>query len=390
MDNGFQSASIDIYEDESICKEYKQCQYFKSIQSIIKPVNETENYTKYSQKFRNYLLKYLYEDENLIECLKNIRYLTVEFYEDYSSIFNTIFEVLVGFADVVMIICYCLAFTKKHRYKFKLLKPFYWFLYMLGQIIILSYGFSDMGKLTERKCRIKPILFSIGFTLSHTVLLIRILINFPESDRRFVRFFEKNFGKTIIMAIIIDIILNSFLLINPYKPELIINDDLIYHKCKLSTLTGKLAIALIFTYKMLILLIIALLIFIEWNIREFKYDVHYATSNLFISFIIFFIFGMVQNIEFKGYVERFFIPSFITYIYGISCFSVYFVARFFSKYNYDNTKDIIHKKSILGTGPSAKALNSPDSYENCSYSCSTINNTTYAIHEPKKNMLLIV
>jgi len=89
----------------------------------------------------------------------------------------------------------------------------------------------------------------------------------------------------------------------------------------------------------------AILIFVEWNIKEFMHDVRYATATLFISFIIYFLFGMVQNMKIGGYKERFFIPAMITYVYGLSCFCVYFVARFFSNYE-EETEEAIIKKAI--------------------------------------------
>lgn len=342
---GYQTALGEIYDNKSICQEYLQCQDFKYIQPILRPIHATEDYTQYSHKYRNFLLQYLYEDAQLQECLQNIEYLTKIFYEEKSTTMNRFFISLIIIAVVFMISCYCLAFTKKHKHKFRLLNRFYWFLYMIGQMTLMCYGLAGMGETTDFKCQIRSIIFSVGFTLGNTILLIRMLINFPESERRFVRFCERNFGKTLIFSLGLDAILNIVALIDPYGVEVIVDGNIMYNKCKLTSTLGLLAIGLIFLYKLLILLAMAILIFIEWNIREFKQDVRYATANLFISFIIYLIFGMVQNMKIGGYRERFFIPAMITYIYGVSCFCVYFVARFFSNYS-DETEEAIIKKAI--------------------------------------------
>eukprot|EP00833_Pecoramyces_ruminatium_P007907 jgi/Orpsp1_1/1181939/evm.model.c7180000079204.1 len=339
MKSGFQSALGDIFEYDSICQEFEQCRNFKTIQAIVRPTKDTDDYTLYSQKYRNYLLKYLFNDEDLKECLQNIEYLTIVSYEEDSSGINKFFMILVGATDLIMIYCYLLAFTKKHRYKFRLLNRFYWFVYMIGEIIIIGYGFTCMGKLTDFKCQIKAVIFSIGFTLSNTVLLIRILINFPESDRRFVRFCEKHFFLCVLISLVIDVLLNILVLREPYGATVIINDNIMLYKCKMYTTFGIVALLLLYSYKVLILIFIAILIFIEWNMIEFRYDIHYATSILFLSFFAFFLFGMFQYVNFKGYKERFIIPSLVIYFYGVSCFGIYFVTRFFSKYNDDDNSD---------------------------------------------------
>jgi len=380
MKSGLQSAHETFYKNEDICQEYDQCKEFKSIQPVIRPINEAEDYTSYSQQFRNYLLKYLYNDEDLTKCLQGIQYLTKVIYEEYSSGINQLFTVMVAISDVAMITCYCLAFTKKHRYKFKLLSPFYWFLYMLGQIIITGYGFSGMGKLTDIKCQLKPVLFSIGFTLSNTVLLVRILINFPETDRHFVRFCEKNFGRTILFSLIIDIILNAAVLSQHYGSGVFYDGNTLYYKCMLESTLGWIFLTLLFAYKVLILITISVLIFIEWNIQEFKYDVHYATATLFLSFIVYFIFGLLQYITFKSYKERFFIPGFLIYLYGVSSFGTYFVARFFSKYNEEDTEENIVKK--------AKGLDKKNSLEKYNSNMSIRHSDSTSICPQKKNSVV--
>jgi len=380
MKSGLQSAYDSLYKNEVICQDYEQCKEFKSIQPIIRPINEAEDYTTYSQQFRNYLLKYLYNDEDLTKCLQGIQYLTKVIFEDYSAGINQLFTVMVAISDFVMVACYCLAFTKKHRYKFKLLSPFYWFLYMLGQIIVTGYGFTGMGELTDVKCQLKPLLFSIGFTLSNTVLLVRILINFPESERRFVRYCERNFGRTILFSIAIDVILNAAVLSQHYGSGVFFDGNTLYYKCMLESTLGWIFLILLFAYKVLILMTIAVLIFIEWNIQEFKYDIHYATATLFLSFIVYLIFGMLQYITFKSYKERFFIPGFLVYLYGVSSFGTYFFARFFSKYNEEDTQENIVKK--------AKGLDKKNSLEKNNSNMNIRHSDSTSIYPQKKNSMV--
>jgi len=250
LENGYQTALKEIYDDKSVCESFTQCQDFKYIQYILRPIDATEDYTQYSHKYRNFLLKYLYEDEDLKECLQNIMYLTKIFYEENNTFMNRLYMSLIIMALLFMFSSYCLAFTKKHKHKFKLLNRFYWFLFMIGQMILMCYGIAGMGETTPFKCQIRSFIFSIGFTLGNTILLIRMLINFPESERRFVRFCERNFGWTIVFSLSIDIILNFITLIDPYGVKVIIDGNIMYNKCSLTGIIGLLSIGVIFLYKL--------------------------------------------------------------------------------------------------------------------------------------------
>ncbi|KAG4105582.1 periplasmic binding protein-like II [Neocallimastix lanati (nom. inval.)] len=385
MQFGYQSALKDIYEDLFICGEYEQCQNFKTIQSILRPINVVENYKDYFKKYRNFLLKYLYEDSNLSECLSGIKYLT-KVYVVNSELVNIPYMTIIGVTDLVMIFCYCFAFTKKHRFKFNILSPFYWFLYLLGMIIIMSYGFTGIGKLTEFKCRIRPIVFSLGFTMSNTVLLIRMLTNFPETEIIFSRFCRNHFGKAFLISIGFDIFLNSLALIEPARVETVSDNDKLYYQCKVESTLNLVAVILIFVYKFAILLGMAVAIFTEWNIEELKYDVHYAIATLFLSFIACIIYLMVSSLNTIQFSLQFVIPAFITYIYAVSCFFSYFIIRFFLRFSEDEESEEAIIKRICALDQSEKALNHFGSTDKTAIS-TNINRSSCSLSSKKNSIV---
>jgi len=368
LNHGLQSVIETLFNDESLCQNYSQCQNFKSIQPILRPIQATEDYMEYSHKYRNHLLKYLYEGIDLTECHQNIKFLTTIFYEENNTLMNRIYIIVISISDIIIVFSYCLAFTKKHKFKFKLLNKFYWFLYMLGEVLIMSYGFTGMGKLTDLKCQVRSFVFSLGFTLSNTVIFIRMVINFPESERKFSRFCANNFGKVLLFSCGIDIILNAIGFIDPYRVERATDGNITYHICKLDGVVGIICFGLIVLYKIIILFGMAVLTFVEWNMKEFMRDVRNVTATLFISVIIYFLFSLMQNIG--GYKERFLLPAVITYIYGFSCFSVYFIARFFTNYNNEDSDEATIKKALALQKPTKRDSSDPKSLDKSSRSSS--------------------
>ncbi|KAG4093786.1 hypothetical protein H8356DRAFT_1081048 [Neocallimastix lanati (nom. inval.)] len=384
MKFGFLSALKEVYENDSICQKYQQCQDFKSIQHILRPINTVENDKEYFKKYRNFLLKYLYNNDNLQECLQGIKYLTNVFYLDNSK-FMIQYSVVVGFTDLIMIICYFLSYIKTQRHKFKQLSKFYWFLYLLGIIIIMSFGFTGIGEITTFKCRIRPLVLSFGFTLSNTVILTRMLANFPESEIHFSRFCRNHFNRAIIISILFDVFLYSLTLINPTVVNTVKDGNRLYSKCTVVSTLNIIALVLIYLYKFTILLGMALAIFTEWNVEECKYDVHYAIAILFISFIACIIFCSLQGLHIFKLSFQFIIPSCVAYMYSVSCFFSYFIIRFFSKYSDENDEEFIIKKA-RAIGKSEKALNHFGSSDKTSGSMSS-NQSSNSIPQKKRSFV---
>jgi len=274
---------------------------------------------------------------------------------------NQFATIVIGTTDILMIITYCLAFTKKHCKKFKILNPYYWFVYMFGLIIIMSYGFTGMGELTDFKCRIQPLVLSIGFTMSTTLLCIRLLINFPESDRNFVRFCEKHMALCLVLALGIDVLLNLLLLIDPYNVTVKTDNHIMYNVCTLDSAKGHAFLGLIYLYKIAVALIMVILVFVEWNMKEFKHDIRYATATLFISVIIYIIYAIFNLVDINGYKEEFIIPSFMAYLYGVSNFFLYFVLRFFNREEKEGEINILKAKAG-GQGSSGRHHSSFEKY----------------------------
>jgi len=377
MGQGYLSGSNTLLKDEE-CRNYANCKTFiNDIQYVMRPIDATADYEDYSQQYRDYLLEYIYLDKNLHECLLNIEYLTKIFFEDKDFVGNRFVTMIIGITDIIIIASYILAFTKKFRHKFKILNPYYWLIFLIGLILIMSYGFTGMGELTSFKCRIQPFVLSVGFTLSTTLLCIRLIVNFPESDKFFVRFCENHMAICLMIAVGIDLILNGLLLIDPYEIAVKTDNHVMYNVCVMDSFVGHLFMGLIFLYKIIVALIMTILVFVEWNMKEFKQDIRYATATLFISIIIYIIYAIFNLVEIHGYDEEFIIPSFMAYLYGVSNYFLYFMMRFFAREEKEDEFDIQKHKAVGGSRGSK-----PSSMER--YMSSASLNQTNSTGGPKK------
>ncbi|OUM61738.1 hypothetical protein PIROE2DRAFT_12195, partial [Piromyces sp. E2] len=83
-EKGLLSAISEIYNDDEICI-HVDCEFFKSIQPIARPTNKINDYTKYSENFRNYIYEFLYGNITSYEVLKKINDITKIYYISINS-----------------------------------------------------------------------------------------------------------------------------------------------------------------------------------------------------------------------------------------------------------------------------------------------------------------
>ncbi|OUM60150.1 hypothetical protein PIROE2DRAFT_14141 [Piromyces sp. E2] len=69
MNNHSYSSIPSLYEDTEVCSKI-DCEFFKSIQLVPRP--KEKYYDDYSEKFRNYIYEYIFNDKSLSEKIQNI------------------------------------------------------------------------------------------------------------------------------------------------------------------------------------------------------------------------------------------------------------------------------------------------------------------------------
>eukprot|EP00833_Pecoramyces_ruminatium_P006823 jgi/Orpsp1_1/1180855/evm.model.c7180000074881.1 len=137
----------DLYDDEDVCNSL-ECEVFKNIQPIARPINKVKDYSDYSEKFRKYAYEYIYENKTAKEVLNNIYDITQIYYlslstkDTYIGLIIFIIDIITG---VVVILSLSLLYVKKYNRYFKFFTKDLWFMFALSIIFLLIYSLLGIG-----------------------------------------------------------------------------------------------------------------------------------------------------------------------------------------------------------------------------------------------------
>ncbi|ORX84437.1 periplasmic binding protein-like II, partial [Anaeromyces robustus] len=182
------SGILSLYDDEEVCSSIKNCEVYKDVQLIAKPVNKTDNYIEYSEKFTNYFYGYLYGNSTETEesVLKKIDDLTKIYHiamDSKETSSGLTFFILFLVTIIMMIFSLIFLFIKKFEKYFSFLSKLDWIIIVIGIIIIAVSNFYNFGELTDFKCQMKNSLLALGFTFIYGPILCQLIINFPETNK---------------------------------------------------------------------------------------------------------------------------------------------------------------------------------------------------------------
>ncbi|ORX84846.1 periplasmic binding protein-like II [Anaeromyces robustus] len=311
-----------LYEDYEVCSIIPYCNVFSNVQPIIKPLYKTNDYVAYSEKFTNYFYEYLYNngtetEESVlkkIDDITRIYYITTDLKETSSGL-----TILILFSTTltIMILSLIFLFSKKYQGLFSFIFKPGWIMMIIGMIMILVSGFTYFGPVTILKCNLKFILLSSGLTFIYIPILYKFIINFPEINKYSKWVYNH---KLIFFSIFIlfDIFIDGLIQIKSYNiKDIIINDGENFQICYPSNVISIINWIMII-YILIIITIISLLIFIEWNAKDPFYDIKFIGSSIFINFISFTIHFILYFTVIENYVLYFKIQEVVIYFITIT------------------------------------------------------------------------
>ncbi|OUM69933.1 hypothetical protein PIROE2DRAFT_2133 [Piromyces sp. E2] len=124
IDPNLNTAILSLYDEEEVCNDGVDCEFFKSLQPIARPGSITNDYNLYSKR------------------------------ENY----NPFFEIL---------------------------SAEFWIFMVLGSVIVLSSYFMNIGNLTDEKCHFNIILESIGITMNFIPFLFPYSVEDNMANKEF-------------------------------------------------------------------------------------------------------------------------------------------------------------------------------------------------------------
>lgn len=335
---------------------------YKNIQPVENPINITNDFFEYFDKFRIYIYEYLYGNKTELEVLRKIEYMTeiytISLNRDDNDIGYFSF-ILLSSVIIIMLASLIFLFFENFDPFFDFLSTDFWILSVTGSALILSVGYTKIGAITSIKCHLSSILLNYGITLNIIPILHKLIENFQGEDK-ILDWISKHKYIFIMIFIGIDTILLSINISIPYDIEnIIINEGPNFQLCEMDNIYGKLVFTLLMIIKILIIFIVSILIFIEWNVEKTRYDLRFIVAALYADILSFIIFFLLDFININNYIFDFLIKLSILFIISLSNYSLIFGYRliwaFFKK------QDI---KLLFIKDVGKNFINETDNYEN--------------------------
>jgi len=314
------SAIHSTYSDPEICQKI-DCVKFSTMQSIVRPSSSAINYEQYSQQFRDLVKDYLYDQSNKSakEILTEIDDLRKVHHVELTSITSIV--MLSVALVVVVLLCLAYVFITVNRFKqqFVFLSYFYWCVFVLGILITSFYAVAGVNKLSNYNCLIRPFLLSIGFSMIYIPFLLKMFVIFPKKNS-ISKLVKDHFSLIFTFFLIIDVGLNiAWYLLDPLVVnKLMVTSGKNFQFCSTTSELGEYMKYTLFGFKILILIIMSILSFTEWNLVAFKSDIRSFSNTIYSTFIIIIAFIIVEKINIENRYLYYILRTALVMIYCIS------------------------------------------------------------------------
>jgi len=364
---GFYTGLKKLYDDEEVCK-ILLCSLVKEAQAIHREFKDVDNLyiDQYCKKIVKIFNKFLYENKSAKETLSEIIDISKFYFITLKSPIG-----MLGFIIFILTACFLLfvfiiLWQKKDKDKYSFFTLDFWIIYCLGYLVILSYEFLYYGELSNAKCHIKYSLLFIGINLSTIPILYNLLISFPALNK-YSQFLISHKGIFIITMIGIEVLLNIILAIVPFSKEQRIFDDTTINKnfeqCTMKNILGYIIIFFDIIIKIIMILCIYILSYIEWKVIEIYEHVRAIVISEYINGFSFILLIIINHIKINNYEYTFLIHSVIIIII---CMTNYiFILAILQLFISKNTEEIDIKQlrelnSIISDERSKASQKSPN------------------------------
>ncbi|KAL6589009.1 hypothetical protein U3516DRAFT_653405 [Neocallimastix sp. 'constans'] len=262
-----------LLDDEEVCHSI-DCELFKSFQYIGRQINKNSIYDfdTYSDKYRNYIYEFLYGNKMASDVLKKVEDITKIYYVSLNtkdSAIGLVSLVIISFLSLIMILSLIFLFKEFYIPFFEFLSIDFWILIIIGLILISSICFTKF-----------------------------------------------------------DLIINGLLVATPYMiKNIMVEDGQNFQMCTMNNIYGKILVSSPDFIKIIIVGIMLILIFSEWNIQSTLIDMRLILASLYINIICIIIITIIKYVKFNSYKIYFTIKEFIYLTITISNYLILYGIR---------------------------------------------------------------
>jgi len=302
IENNMYSAIPSMYNDDEVC-ENVDCEFFRSIQ--LTPRFKEYDYTKYSNEFKNYIYEFLYGNKTSSYAIKKIIDLR-KIYNLSLSTEDSSAGLILFIVNMIISIFYvsslAFLFINKFKIYFTFLTKDLWVLVILGSLVIQSAAYAEYGTLSNFKCQLRIVLLSLGFSLCFIPLLYKQIINFPI-ENEISLWIQKRKILFIIVFLLFDMLFISLHAIYPYNLKKVLgNNGENFYRCINNDMMSFSYISLIVIYKILTIISILLLIFIEWNIEFMHFENRLSSFAVYVNILCILLIAILEILYIKNYI----------------------------------------------------------------------------------------
>ena len=340
----FVSAINEFWYDKEVCKNDEICDIFKNVQFTVEPKFIQKEPDDYKKKYQEYIYQFLYENKTINETLKQINDLKKIYYVSLNtenSYVGLICFIYFSVISILMLLSLIFIIGDTFHPFFNFLTNDFWIITILGSIMILWVPITIYGPVTTLKCHLKVFLLSIGYTFSVCPSLFKLIVHFPKKNK-ISPWINNNKYPFLLFNILIDILVNSVSIINPYTSQpVLIEDGESFEVCKFN---GEYSIIIVMIYKLVIIFSILFLVFAEWNHSPNKYNLRFIVSTIYIDILSLILIYVFHFIKINNYILYFILQTVITSIISITNHLLLYVNRIFLKI-FKNEELVIEKIS---------------------------------------------
>jgi len=318
------TAIDELLNEEELCND-GLCDIIKDAQYTFEPefIKNSNKPEQYRKRYQKYIYQYLYDNNTIEETLKqiyditNIYYITVGTKNSYTGLILLIILLVVS---ALMLLSLLFLFKDNFHPFYLFLPDDFWIVTVLGSILLLWVPYINYGKFDTIKCHLRPLYMNVGFSFSICPIFYKLISLFPE-ENKVTGWVIKHKYLFLLLNIITDILLCSISLIKPYTSQFVsVEDGESFEKCNFN---GNYTIILLIIYKLLVILMMLFLVFVEWNISSTVYDMKFILITLYIDILFIVLIYVFYSIKIKHYIGYFILQSISTF--AVSIFNYIFL-----------------------------------------------------------------
>jgi len=281
------------------------------------------------------MFEFLYENKPITEVLDR-------FVKNYHFSFDTIdshLGLLVFIALIFVIasilLSVSLLFIQKTKPRYKYLSMFEWILHVIGNIIMMCSIITLYFSLTNLLCHLRTIFVFVGFIISLTPILSKLTINIPKNNKisEWTKAHKILFD---IYVISIGIILNGILLLSTYDIKKVENPEgKNFLKCSMNEEFGNIIYKISLFYNIIIIVIMFILLFMEWNLKANHTFIKLILSALCLDIIFLGFNSISMKISYNNYITNNLLFSLYIFCFSLTNFVFIYISNIFIKQDED-------------------------------------------------------